>query len=452
MLPDSDFFCNQINVARDWVVFEYYDQYIPQVFRRAEPFDAGAPLEQMTSNVSPHRQPAVWRSNALLRMISWASSYGPAALHLLEMDGAGGDRWERIQHLPETINNFWSLSLDRAALRLGLAEEAAVHLVDLGSQTPVSLDGSNQLYPQVDADSVAWIDFRAASGGDVYVLNRSTSTLRNLTAGASPTIQKNALALDGVLAAWRQGTSGGGATVMAAELASGTIREIAALSGSPDCRCAGSFGCQPSASGGRVIWTRDAAGSRDICIYQNGGSTQQLTSGGNKTAKPEINGDQVVWVENTTNLVLHTIGGATTCLLGQGGCLASSSSAKYMPSYDAGMVVWKDGSDNRIWIAETANPAGARRLVDEYLSWEQYNPRVRGDWVVFLEADAFGNKIVRLHSISSGATRTLLQPLFDIQANQYEGPSTDGTTVVFANSPSASNVNFDVIWYRPPGR
>ena len=190
-----------------------------------------------------------------------------------------------------------------------------VSLLDLktGAVQDLTTDTHMKMLPGIFGDTVVWVDSRNSDvnylprNWDVYIYDLKENKETRLT--LAPTATRDSLAINADWIVWcdnRNGTSLNPFCydVYAYDLKHGVEKRLSSVSSSEDWNI--------SLNGNSVVWTdsrnvdtaTSSYGYKDVYLYDltNNGE-RRITSSSGKNSFPEIDGNRIVWIQETAELI-----------------------------------------------------------------------------------------------------------------------------------------------------
>ncbi|NMC88133.1 MAG: hypothetical protein GYA64_00580 [Methanomicrobiales archaeon] len=151
---------------------------------------------------------------------------------------------------------------------------------------------SNQLYPAVGGETLAWLDDEGNASGHLN-LNWFAGARKDWVVFDSTTtpISPPAVSSDGRLIVWVVEAKGSSVLLMADTVA----REVTSITGTE------AMPANPAVDGNYIVWTDNRNGNGDIYLYDiQSGQERQITSDSTEQAFPDISGNRIVWMGQDT--------------------------------------------------------------------------------------------------------------------------------------------------------
>ena len=299
------------------------------------------------------------------------------------------------------------LALLAASIILPAAAATAESVISVG--TP----DSDQWYPVVSGDRIAWLDYRGGTG-EIYLYDILTGEEQRVSAAGAMCESPD---LSGDRMVWRVwNDSYGGYDLDIYDSSTGEHTVIAS---------GGTDHANPAIDGTRVVWDDARAGNTDIYLYDLAtGQETQITTDGSEQNNPDISGDLIVWQDNRNgnwDIFLYSL--AT----GDEMCLDDEGSDQMNPAISRDRVVWQDlreGPDSDIFLHTISLGSGELITTDDA---DQFSPAISGDRVVFEDVGG-GNTEIILHRIPSGEETDLTG-----DPAEQVSPSIDGDRIVWTD-------------------
>ena len=303
---------------------------------------------------------------------------------------------------------------------------SAVYLYNLttGNEKRVSYhDGSNQLYPVISGDLIAYADDRDAGSYDIYLYNIRTGQTTQVTDDpndqSSPAIFGNRIVWmdnrNGTYNIYVNGTSPGTETAL-----------------SPNLTCTQRF---PAISGDLVIWLddrNDPSGYEDVFMFNlTSGMETPITGFSSAKDFPALYGNRVVWQDYRNGFQEIFMNGTSPG--SEQSITPNSSSEHQYPSLYGTKVVWGQNAEG-IYLNDTAMSPASIVPVETLPGTNPTSIRISVDPVygnrVVWEEDSAGKEI---YLYSSGGSGTC--PAADFSNNFSSGSAP--VTVHFTDNSSA---------------
>lgn len=297
--------------------------------------------------------------------------------------------------------------------------------------TPVQYSTPSFISPL--GDYIAWTgSYKGVAKMYVYDLLTGKNTYVN----PGPAGSYYNPAAEGEYVVFQGATTGGYADIYLYDRESQNVRIISnTLDGDRD-------DWNPRIQNGRVVWekdTADPAQGAGIYLYDIDSRTQERILPGPEYRDPDIWGDYVVCVRDTTSqygpnaseILLHNLESNETVVIGG----ADDNQNNEHPRIDGGTVVWSSGE---LWSADSADSWTDTYQIRVYDIGAQtttsitndlagnLNPAVGGDLVVW---QTWTPSIIKGYSISSGKTVEI-----SAGGDAVRAPEVDGTRVTWWGS------------------
>ena len=277
----------------------------------------------------------------------------------------------------------------------------------------VGTEGSDQWFPVVSGDRIAWVDYRGGTG-EIYLYDILTGEEQRISPEGAM-CEGPDIAGDRIL--WRvYNESTGGYDLDILDLAGGEHTLI--TSGGVD-------HANPDIDGTRVVWDDMRAGNTDIYLsHLTTGEETQITSGPDEENNPAISGDRIVWqVCDWDDCDLYLYDLAT-----EGEAMSIGSEPEYQsgPVISGAVVAWLNGPFGSSDIASLNLDTGETGTITSGGSAPN-PPAISGDRIVW-EDIRNGNTDICLYDTPS---REEVCPVND--PNEQVSPSIHGNRIVWAD-------------------
>ncbi|MDD1634508.1 MAG: PKD domain-containing protein, partial [Methanomicrobiales archaeon] len=303
----------------------------------------------------------------------------------------------------------------RAVLLLALLAAFLIPTALAGTAESIITVGtpdSDQWYPVVSGDRIAWVDYRGGTG-EIYLYGILTGEEQRVSPEGA---MCEGPALSGERMLWRVwNDSYGGYDLDILDLSTGGHTIIA--SGEVD------HG-NPAIDGTRVVWDDMRAGNSDIYLYDlSTGLETQITNEVDEENNPAISGDRIVWqVCDADDCDLHLYDLSTDTKE----CIGSPPEYQSSPVISGPVVAWLNGPYGSSEISylnvdtdETGTITGGGSAANP--------PVISGDWIVW-EDNRNGNTDLYLYNLSSREEVSLVD-----DPNEQVSPSIDGNRVAWTD-------------------
>jgi beta propeller repeat protein len=286
-----------------------------------------------------------------------------------------------------------------------------------------------QSNPAISGSNVVWTDTSGTST-NVFLDNLVTGSLINLGANYSPDIGGNHVV-------WVHTTAISPGDIDLYDLAGPTLTAIASSSS------AISYTQPATATDGRyVAYIGVTSSGTEVDVYdtQLGFAIGPVTSGPAKKANPRVNGDVVVWEDDSAGNA--DIYGSHISTL-QVFPVATGPADQTQPDTDGTNVVWVESTGpgtGQIWLKNLST--GVSKQISTTAS-DKASPRISGNRVVWAD-DRAGNWDLYTYDLSTG----IESPLVTGAGDQLD-PDIDGDHVVYTDNASGFE-QVMMFTYAPP--
>ena len=246
------------------------------------------------------------------------------------------------------------------------------------TETRITADGSNQLYPHIYDDRIAWQDER--NGISIYMYDISTSTETQVSAnslGFNPNP-----AIDGNRVVWTSGYlySYDFSTSKASQLATAYSAKY-----------------NPSIYGDRVVWQDTRNGNFDVYLYNlTTPKETRITNHGADQHTPSVYGNRIVWMDHRNgnwDIYMYDLSTSTETQI------TNNSADQNVPSIYGNKIVWMDNRNGNwdIYMYDLSTSTENQITTN---NTDQQVPSIYGDKIVWMDRRN-GNWDIYMYDLSA---------------------------------------------------